>query len=459
MVHRWLAAVLLLAATGSLGWGAGQRREAAILKANLESERRQAFHQLLGNVERLETLLSKAVVAGTPEQQTILLMQAWREANEARVALAGLPLAQLSLERTSRFLAQAGDFTYSLVRQNSRGESLRPDQRDKLAGLERQAASLNGDLHRMLRELDREGFAWSDVRFGPNGRETTPAAETAQKPASLIEARMAGFPTLTYDGPFSDHVERKAGQGPPKAVPGPAEKAVPPVSPTEAERIALDFIPFPRSGARARVLGKAQGKIPSYTVRVEPAPGTGRVAYLDVSRQGSTVVWMLAPRHISGSRLEAGEARDRALAFLEARGITGLEETSRLREGNALVFSFAAVAGGVILYPDLVKVRVALDNGEVVGYDATAYLVSHRPRMLPSPVLSAEAARARLGPGLEILGERLAVIPFPTGDEALAYEFRVHRDGARFLVYINAATGREEQILRVIPTAQGEVTM
>jgi hypothetical protein len=35
---------------------------------------------------------------------------------------------------------------------------------------------------------------------------------------------------------------------------------------------------------------------------------------------------------------------------------------------------------GIVLYPELIKVTVALDNGEKTGAETSGYLMSHRQR-------------------------------------------------------------------------------
>ena len=54
---------------------------------------------------------------------------------------------------------------------------------------------------------------------------------------------------------------------------------------------------------------------------------------------------------------------------------------------------------------------------------------------------------------------RLAVIPTETLDEVLTWEVPASYGGDRFLVYINAQTGDEEQILRIVRTSEGETTL
>ena len=60
---------------------------------------------------------------------------------------------------------------------------------------------------------------------------------------------------------------------------------------------------------------------------------------------------------------------------------------------------------------------------------------------------------------LKIFKERLAIIPTETKEEELCYEFKGDFQGDTFIVYINAKTGKEQQILKVIETNTGDLTM
>ena len=59
----------------------------------------------------------------------------------------------------------------------------------------------------------------------------------------------------------------------------------------------------------------------------------------------------------------------------------------------------------------------------------------------------------------KILGEGLAVIPTEWQTEILCYEFKGKVEDREFLVYINAETGEEEDILVIKDTPNGTLTM
>ncbi len=63
-----------------------------------------------------------------------------------------------------------------------------------------------------------------------------------------------------------------------------------------------------------------------------------------------------------------------------------------------------------------------------------------------------EEAKSKLNPKLDISSDRLAVIPTKWNTEVFCYEFKGNINGNDFLIYINAETGEEQDILMIINT-------
>ena len=125
-----------------------------------------------------------------------------------------------------------------------------------------------------------------------------------------------------------------------------------------------------------------------------------------------------------------------------------------------LTISFCATQDNVTLYPDLVKVTVALDDGGVIGFEARGYLMSHHTRTLNEPAISEEDARAAVDDSLTILSSGLAVIPTSGQYELLCREFICQTpDGMHVIVYINAETGIEENLLMLIENENGTLAL
>lgn len=67
-------------------------------------------------------------------------------------------------------------------------------------------------------------------------------------------------------------------------------------------------------------------------------------------------------------------------------------------------------------------------------------------------------SQENLNSKLNILSENLAIIPTEWKTEVLCWEFKGKVDDTDFLVYINAKTGEEQDILVITNTPNGTLT-
>ncbi|MBT9154595.1 MAG: Sporulation protein YpeB [Firmicutes bacterium] len=153
----------------------------------------------------------------------------------------------------------------------------------------------------------------------------------------------------------------------------------------------------------------------------------------------------------------------RADQFLLERGTKDMKILGVEEWGGSVIFTYCYYADGILFYPDLLRVRLAQDNGEVLSFEGNGYVKYHRERGNFSEVVGIAAATAKLNETLEVIAAPQRVVLFDRrGVEVLCWEFMVQRQGSeeRFLVYISAVTGREENIVRldvkpaIMPPAQ-----
>ena len=130
-----------------------------------------------------------------------------------------------------------------------------------------------------------------------------------------------------------------------------------------------------------------------------------------------------------------------------------------MKEGGTVTVNYAYEQNGIVVYPDLIKLKIALDNGEILGIETSGYLNSHEERNVQDINISMDEAKKTLNPKLEIMSEGMAIIPTKWKTEILCYEFKGKVDDTEFLVYVNAGTGKEENILVILDTPNGTLTM
>lgn len=451
-VRRYVALGLTLLLLVGGGWWLWQnQRRARATEYALEASYQRAFFDLMKNMEDLNTLLGKSLASGSSGQRIMFLTSVWHEAENARSNLGNMPVGMVNMMRSQQYLAQLGDYCYILAEKQARGLELEAEEWQQLAQLHEQTREIYAGLREIMSGMGEKGFQWRSFASLQRNKKLTPQAQSIADGFGKLDERLRDqAPTLTYDGPFSDHVEEQE----PKGLTG--ER----ISEAEAREIALDFLGLAgEAGYKIGEVGKTRGRIPAYSITIErEGEDRGKFA-IDVSQQGGHVVWMLNSRLPRESNISLTEALARAEAFLAERGLAKMVPTGTIREGNRLSVSFAAQEDGIIIYPDLVKVTVALDDGEIIAYDALGFLMAHHQRDLPEPKLTPEEAEKKVARQMEVQRTRLAVIPMSNLEEKLCYEVRGKVNGDSYLVYINAVTGDEEKILQLVETEAGIRTM
>lgn len=448
---RKMYSVVVVALAVIAGWGIYQYQHAANLRQKLDNQYNRAFYDMIGYVNNVETLLIKSLITSTPEKTASTLQEAWRQANFAQAYLGQIPVSQNILANTSKFLAQVGDFSYAVNNKSMNGEQLSDKEFETLQDLHGYAAALSKSLEQLQQQLAEGRLRWGELsKKGPAIFQRT-SASLASDHFENVDKTFQDYPTLIYDGPFSDHLTD-----------------VKPVGLTgedmDVEKVREKVVEFFGKDKVESVesTGKNDSgpiKTFSYSVRFKGAP-EDQTASVDFTQKGGHPYWMLYNRPASQEKdIGIDEAKKLGKEFLEKHGFKNMQDTYYLSEDGTAVINYAYKQDNVIIYPDLIKVKIALDTGEIVGFETKGYLSSHKTRELEKPKITMEEARAKINKRMEIQSEGLAVIPTSYKTELLTYEFKGRFNNQDFLVYINALTGKEENILIIIDTPNGILTM
>ena len=127
---------------------------------------------------------------------------------------------------------------------------------------------------------------------------------------------------------------------------------------------------------------------------------------------------------------------------------------------NKLSVTLAYSKDGIKCYPDLIKIEVALDNGEIVSYEGKGYISYHSERTPPEAIISDEEAESRIPPELTVVSHCMAYFPTEGKREVYCHELKCEdKDGNLCLIYINAETGAEQAVMLLIEGESGTLAM
>lgn len=431
--RNWLAAALAAA----LAVTAGVSAVALIRSSELDGAQnalngvyRRALYETGEYTEGIAVALSKLTVAGG-EARVSLLGDVIRQAQGAQANLALLPMSGSSAAQAMKYINQVGDFADTMLDRIAAGGDITQDEYADIARLSETAAEMSVGLNAIL-----EKYETGEITLGVDMGSA--AGDVMTEPA--VE-----YPTLLYDGPFSDGA---------KGADFRALEGLREVSSDEAESLLREF-----AGAESVSDITLEGESELGTACYEfSLISNGRELSAAVTKRGGQVLYMLSHGEVDAPVLTNAECLRIARSFLIARGYGSMEISYFSRYGGVMTVNFAASQNGVILYPDLVKLQISLADGAVIGIEAGNYLRNHVERSLEMPALTEDDAAALVSPRLSVESVRLCVIPGAAG-EKYCYEVSASSADGTYLIYIDAMTGAETEIMQVVVDQDSTLVM
>ena len=447
---RILAASFLAAAFAvTAGFAVQGHVRAEAFRRQLDNGYQHAFAELITAVSELDVALQKGRYATSPALISSLCTQIYGKAMSAQMAIGELPYGNIELEQTAAFLAKAGDYAAYLSRAALTDQGCTDANRQTLCALSDTTGDLSGTLQDIQTDLNAGTLTLESLEEAQDhlSRATQDGDQALAGSAfQTVEGDFPEVPSLIYDGPFSDHIVSRSA----RMLEGATQ-----VSRDEARRIAAAFLDLRPEIFEA--VSDGAGHLPTWGFS---AAVDGGEIYIEVTKAGGQVLEIISSRTAGEAALSPEEGAQAAAEFLSARGYGDMVPTYSMALGNVVTVNFAAQQDQVILYPDLIKVSIALDTGKLMGFEAEGYLMNHTGRTLAQPAVSLAQAQAKVSPGLDILSHQLALIPTGGEYEVLCHEFKCETDGGEHLiVYVNGQTGLEEKILLLLEDEGGTLAI
>lgn len=413
-----------------------------------DNQYNNAFYQLVEYSNNIEKLLAKATISNSAKHGAQTLTEIVKESALAQTYLARLPISTENLESTNKFLNQVGDYSYSLARKNISGQNLSQEDLDNLTQLH----GYSLDMKNMLTELENEIYSgtikWGDLEKKGNNIFQNEGDNLAKSSFKSIEEDLHQYGGLIYDGAFSENQQNNAQ----RAITGDQ------INEDDANNIAKKFI----GEDKVKGINLSQGdnennsNIDCYNFNVETSNKS--IYSIAISKKGGKVVTMNCNRKVENETISIDDAINIGKDFLNKRNYLNMQETYYMDSDNILTVNYAYKQDQITVYPDLVKVKIAMDNGEILGIEATKYLNSHQDnRQVKSIKITQDQAKSLVNKNLDVTSINLAIIPTEWNTEILCWELKGKTEENDFLVYINANTGEEEDILMIINSDEGTV--
>jgi spore germination protein len=431
--------VAMLALIGTAYWGYQQNHLRSAMEIKAENQYQRAFHDLAYHMDSMQKELGNTLVANSASQQAYKkgLLNVWRMTNEAQSEINQLPLGRIPVNKTQEFLTNMANFTYQTAIRDHTKNPLTPAEITTLGNLQKHATEITDELRKVQGKTITNKLTWMDAeKILANSKG--PQDNMILDGFKNVDKSVSGYSDVEFS-PSTLNIFQKHD---PNSLPGM------PMTTAGIQKKAAEFWNLPNSASSIKVKenGQAGAEYNSFTATV-PGKTDKDVIEMDFTKKGGHLVYFMHDRNVSKSTLDIRGARDAANAFLDEHGYKDMSAVSYDQYQNSANITFARKDQDIILYPEKLVVKVALDNGDVTSLQATDYIYAHKARKLKQPTMTIDNVKQKLNPNLKVSDTNKAVILNDSKQEVLCYEFvgKMGNNGL-FRVYLNADTGEEEKI-------------
>ncbi|MBO5851981.1 MAG: germination protein YpeB [Clostridia bacterium] len=441
-IGGWLAAVISLGVTvlvlaGMLTFSIFTPIDDLMLSNAVQEK---SFYDLVGYVDSLDVNLSKLTVSSDSEDQQKILGDVRVQSNLATNSISSLALPDEDKFYTTKFINQVGDFAKYLNEKLIDGKTLTKEDKQTLNSMYKINNELKNELSTLASQID-ENFDFRSLY--ENKQDNLIISKFVE-----LESNATNYPHMIYDGAFSENAKVKEAK---------ALKGLKEFSKMDAEKqLKLYFKDYNIKDIEltSEVTGT---NVECYEFTCKTQGDIELTA--EISKQGGKLLLFNHFKDCSEDKVSVQDCQKVAEEFLKNIGITNVRSVWNNTANNMVTFNYASVVNGIICYSDLIKVNVCKERGTVSAIETSAYYLNHTNRQIPKVAISQDEASKKLSKDIKIESKRLAIIPVGNNSEVLAYEFIGSYENSTYYVYVDAVTGKEVKIFKVVDTNNGSLVM
>jgi spore germination protein len=438
LIRGILIGVLTLGVTGTAYWGYQEHKEKNAILLNAENNYQRAFHDLSYQMDLLHDKIGTSLAMNSRKSQSPALTEVWRITSQAHGDVGQLPITLLPFNRTEDFLTKIGDFSYRTAIRDLDKAPLTNKEYNTLKLLYKQSGDIQNELRNVQHLVLKNNLRWMDVEMAlASGKET--ADNTIIDGFKTVEKTVSGYdesdlgPTLTNMQQKDENFKKVQGKR---------------ITRKDAFNIAKKYLKLD-GFTKVKITENGKGSdYGFYSVAIKNQK-TKMDASMDITKKGGYPIWFINSRNISKQAISLNVANNKASVFLKEAGFENLVLYESTQYDNIGVFNFVTNLNNIRIYTESLKVKVALDNGDIVGFSADEYLKAHHTRKNPVPAITKEQARSKINPHLKVLEEHEAIIMNDLNQEVLCYEFLGTIGMDTYRIFINAKSGFEEEVQKL----------
>lgn len=422
-------------------WGGTCAYELSVVKRQVGASRERALAELGTYMNDIDINLQKCRYVSGSVMLSRISEKLWRSSSAAKQNLSEITDGNTDVSAVYKFLSQVGEYTLALNKKAASGKDLSVKEKENLEELKKYSERISQKVNYLTEQNESGTLDFEEVKSTLEGGDGENNIYIANELNDTNQS-LGDYPTLIYDGPFSDNIGNKTSQ---------LLKNAERVSQKEALKKAADFLNISENDLF--FLNKTESNMSTYTFYNSSLT-------VSVTQKGGLVCSFLSWEYAGESQISQEEAVKVATEFLNEHGYKKIKESYYSTSDGICTVNFSYYEGGVTYYTDLIKVSVALDNGEITAFDATGYLVNHTKRTVPDKTkYTLESAQKFLNGDLTVLSCKKVFIPTEWESEIYVYEYRCKSEESQeMLVYLDPQSGEEQDILLLLYADGGILT-
>ncbi|PPA71279.1 germination protein YpeB [Jeotgalibacillus proteolyticus] len=437
MKRTLLFSILFIGLFSAVSWGAYQQQEKQTLRNHMENQYQQAFHEMNYQMDLLHDQIGGTLAMNAGKNLTPALTEVWRLTSLIHADIGQLPLGLLPFNEMEDFLTKVGNFSYQAAVRDLEASPLNEEEYKKLETLYSQSEDLQKELRNIQSKVLADNLEWIEI-------ENLLATGDEVKNNAVIDgfkgvdSSVKGYALETFEPTEQESVQERR-----KTL---SHLTGEDLTEEQAMQKAKEFAQVDEDVQMDISKSLDGSDYPFYSVSWETAEGNA--VNMDLTVKGGYPLYFLTDREITQEKVSLYDAGEKAAQFLKEQGYNDVVlESSRQEDGIAmLTFIRLLKPQDIYVNSDAIHMKVALDNGDIIGFLGMDYLQNGEEREVGEVTISEEEAIKLLHSNFTVQESRLAIISNELGDEVLCREFIGTLGDDTFRIFINGQTGQEEKV-------------
>ena len=438
MIRNILIVILVIGLAGTAYWAYEEHQEKNAILIHAENNYQRSFNDLAYRMDVLNEKIGSTLAMNSRQSLSPALAEVWRMTSDAHGSVGQLPLTLMPFNKTEEFLTNIGDFAYKTSIRDLDKSPLTDEEYKTLQKLYERSNDIQTELRKVQNQIMTNDLKWMDVEKAladtsgdsQKDNQVIDGLKTVEKNVTTYGQRKEFGPSFVTAQQKNKNYENLQGKE---------------ITRKEAIDKAKNYARINKA-VNVKVTENEKGsKYGFYHVSMKDQ-STGEFIGVDITKKGGLPIYLMNDRKVSEPTKSLNDGYLNAQKYLKTIDFNDLELSESTQYRNVGVYTFVSIKDGIRIYPESIKVKVALDNGEIIGLVAGEYLRSHIDRKLEKPAVSEAKARETISSKVEIMDHNMALITNDLYEDVLCHEFLGTIGNDTYRIFINAKDGHEEKV-------------